>query len=41
MNPDPAYNRMIEESIPLTDEECIKAEKEYGFTYRQDIGKLI
>ena len=41
MNSDPAYNQNIEEDIPLTDEQCIKVEKEYGFTCRQGIGELI
>ena len=41
MNSDPAYNRMIEEAIALTDKELQKAEKDFGFGYRQDIGELI
>ena len=41
MNPDPAFNRKIEEATPLTDTERDKLEHEYGFSYRQGIGKLI
>ena len=41
MNSDPAYNRRIEEAVPLTDKELQKAEKKFGFSYRQGIGELI
>ena len=41
MNPDPTYNRKIEEAVPLTDPERNKLEKEYGFSYRQGVGELI
>ena len=41
MNPDPAFNRRIEEATPLTDTERDKLEREYGFSYRQGIGELI
>ena len=41
MDPDPAYNRKIEEAKPLIDYERDKLEQEYEFSYRQAIGGLI
>lgn len=41
MNSDPAYNRRIEDAVPLTDKELQKVEKKFGFSYRQGIGELI
>ena len=41
MNPDPAFNRLIEESTTLTDKERDEVEKQYGFSYRQGVGELI
>ena len=41
MNPDSTYNMMIDEATLLADEERIKAEKEYGFTYSKSIGERI
>jgi len=41
MNPDPAFNRIIEESTSLTDDERDKIEKQYSFSYRQGVGEII
>ena len=41
MSSDPAFNRSIEKDTPLTDKELQKVEQEFGFSYRQGIGKLI
>ena len=41
MSKDKEYNKTIESATPLDDKELLKIEKEYGFSYRQDIGKLI
>lgn len=41
MNSDPAYSCMIEEAIPLTEQELRKVENDLGFSYRQGISELI
>lgn len=41
MDPDPAYNRRIKESISLIDKERNIFAREYGLSYCQYIGELI
>ena len=41
MSPGPTYNRKIEESAPLIDNQREKVERDYGLSYRQDIGQLV
>ena len=40
MNPDPAFNRLIEESTPLTDIEREKVEKKYVFFVPSRSGQI-
>ena len=41
MNPDSDYARRIETDDPLSSDELVVIEKEYGFTYRQAIGEIL
>lgn len=41
MNSEPTYNRSVQDTIRLSDEERTKIDEEFGFIYHQDVGVLI